>query len=1610
MSKKHLFFVLGFILLLIGGIFAYRSIIYKTEISEFELQAENIDVAGVPESGTFILKSSAPLSAQVIEKYMAINPKIEFSVTKVESTDNIYKINPDEKLQADTVYSFLIEKGDIANKTFSWSYQVKGTFGITASIPGDMSTDVPTNSGIEITFNRDDVLEPEKYISIVPQIDGKFEISGKTVRFIPKQNFKDRTVYAVTVKEGLSAKDTSDVLEKEQKISFETADSYSGSKVTAYFGKRFSEFGLDVKPTFSVSGANMPDSVKVSTYSFSNSSDFIGSVTSSLSGYEWRRYSDPKSAVLPSAKPIFSGVVPLERIDYQGIVRMPQVLPNGMYLVVLEAKDSIDTAWFQVSEIASFSVFSNKDSLVWFKNILSGKSVSDIEISLDGKRIGKTGKDGVLKFETPSKLINKNYTYSQLAKVFFVAKSNSTELVIPAESEYGYAASIQPRDSWWDSVVLNKPIYLPTDTLRFWTILKSREGKSSSDIDVTLTNSYWREDDSGIVTYSSKKIPASSFGTVTGEMSYTGLRPGLYQLNFKSDGELITSETVTVSSYVAPAYKLIVEPNKNAIFAGEQVSFSVKAQFYDGTPVGNIGITYQAYGVYPESKKGTLILNDRGEGNFSLVPPYNQSNSYWPTYMSVSVRPNQAEQGEIEANTAVFVFGPHIYSSVKNTTSGTNAKFSINLRQVTPQSTNRGTPYFNEEEYLGSPVEGIQGNISVFEVIYIRTETGKTYNPIDKTTSPIYTYSTNENELTKVAFLTDSLGNANYDYQIEKGKTYKFLISSVDSYGRVSMQTRYVYGGSSTPDVQTEPQYYLQNNDEYKKYNVGDPISLLIRSYEGVSPENKDDGYIFLNVANGEINYTISDKPEYSASFDNSYIPNVGVWSGWWGSGRFHNSYVQNLSFDVNKKRLTIQVTPDKQSYKPGETVSLALRVLGSDKKPHKAEVNISALDEAVFSIRPDEKDLTNDLYRDIYTPVVVRTSNMPPYGGGGAERGGGAGDGVRSDIQEVALYKTITTDGNGEAELSFKLPDNITSWRLTASAVSSDLFAGKSVAFIPVRLPYFVDATTNTTYLEGDNLILRLRTFGTSVTKNSYYSVESSTLPFKKAESSGGMVSDVNIGKLTRGSHDIKIKASSDNGFVDTIVRTLKVVSSYFTKNISEFTQVSDGMRLQTREAIGETKLVFSDFGRGRLYNDLVQLSYDTGTRLDQKGTAYASQLILNEEYGEKNIVLPFNFEKYRASNGGFKLLPYGSDDLDISALFTHVMPKETLEEGALKKYFYDVINDKKSNISRTIKALYGLSAFREPILTAVERIIDKEKIDDYQDRIYIALTLDSLGAKEEARVYYKKYILPKVEVRENYAYLDAKSFDEGVLGTTLLAALSYSLDDNISEKYYSYIQANPPKETTNNFEKLLYIKTALKKLSKNNVSFSYKIGPKSGKKTLANGESFEINLLPDEVSSFSVTSVDGPLSMVRTYKSYAQKDSISSDSNLALTRTYEVSGVSRTEFKENDVVVVRLKPEFKDRSLSGAYQIVDHLPSGLKPFDTTLNYYQEGYGQRIYPSEINNQDVTFILDKNNKTPIYYYARVVSKGEYKAEPAILQSLSNLTSSAISNETKVSIK
>ena len=165
-------------------------------------------------------------------------------------------------------------------------------------------------------------------------------------------------------------------------------------------------------------------------------------------------------------------------------------------------------------------------------------------------------------------------------------------------------------------------------------------------------------------------------------------------------------------------------------------------------------------------------------------------------------------------------------------------------------------------------------------------------------------------------------------------------------------------------------------------------------------------------------------------------------------------------------KRLAVRVEPLAKEYRPGDTARVRLEVRDGAGTGRRAEVTLWAVDEGVLALTgyrtPDPIDL---LYqpRGLGLRLASNMANVAPQipegEKGGRSPGGGGGEGrsdvLRSRFRPTAFFLgSVVTDSLGTATASAKLPDNLTTFRVMAVAVTAGDRYGKGESSVLVTRP----------------------------------------------------------------------------------------------------------------------------------------------------------------------------------------------------------------------------------------------------------------------------------------------------------------------------------------------------------------------------------------------------------------------------------------------------------------------------------------------------------------------------------------------------------------------------
>jgi len=157
---------------------------------------------------------------------------------------------------------------------------------------------------------------------------------------------------------------------------------------------------------------------------------------------------------------------------------------------------------------------------------------------------------------------------------------------------------------------------------------------------------------------------------------------------------------------------------------------------------------------------------------------------------------------------------------------------------------------------------------------------------------------------------------------------------------------------------------------------------------------------------------------------------------------------------NLDDKYLKVQITPVQGQLEPGANQTVQLELKTAQNQPVKGQLTVMVVNEAVLQLsgyRPPDlvktiyaEQLISTRFADNRPDVILQQQSSPlqkGWGYGGGNSKGVASTRLRTNFQPLAYYNgAVITDANGKATVNFKLPDDLTTWRImvVATATSS--------------------------------------------------------------------------------------------------------------------------------------------------------------------------------------------------------------------------------------------------------------------------------------------------------------------------------------------------------------------------------------------------------------------------------------------------------------------------------------------------------------------------------------------------------------------------------------------
>jgi len=604
---------------------------------------------------------------------------------------------------------------------------------------------------------------------------------------------------------------------------------------------------------------------------------------------------------------------------------------------------------------------------------------------------------------------------------------------------------------------------------------------------------------------------------------------------------------------------------------------------------------------------------------------------------------------------------------------------------------------------------------------------------------------------------------------------------------------------------------------------------------------------------------------------------------------------------------------------------------------------------------------------------------------------------GERSDFVDTAVFVSGRTDKNGHLDLDFELPDNITSWRITAIAISDDYYVGIENENLEVSKSLFADAILLPEYLTSDVPGMSYRAYGDGVSSGDEVSFtigfDDETLNNPRDVKNVFERYDLAVPMFTQeviNDAEVRIGVKNDE-YEDVLVRKIDVVDSRIVSLKNSTYALTPDLNVDHGES--GTTLVIADSTLSLLHSGIGRLKYSNLERVDAKLARVVARdmndsVLGGDDYSDDDV----DFSEYQADDGGVSLLPYSSSDLVLSAKVAS-LDSSRFDKNRMRAYFSTFISDEDVDRGDEFVALWGLAELGDPVLAPLQAAMNEEDLT-VNERLYVGLGLDAIGDSENARAMFADVVTEYGENFDSYTRIKMDTDDEMYETSALAMMLGSSLSDEYTFGLWKFVFEIWSKERTVPLEEAVALLNIASTYAPNDVSFTITVNGKSENISLNDGNVYTRELNVSQLGSLEFSEISGDIGVVSEYRDSSVDTSVDSQ-YVDVRREYYVDGVMTNEFNVGNIVEVRFYPEFDDQALKGQYQVTDYMPSTM----TVANIRSPHAGRnarRPYLSHDNGQVVSFTLrsDRNENIPYYYYtARVVSPGTYTAEPASISSV-----------------
>ncbi len=778
-------------------------------------------------------------------------------------------------------------------------------------------------------------------------------------------------------------------------------------------------------------------------------------------------------------------------------------LSAGVYLI--EATDGTYKAYTVtiVTAIAVVARPGNGQTSLYVADRKTGAPVgkADVVLWVGGSRQSSatTGDDGMANLAMTKQNAKREQAGSEPENVWILARHGADAAIV---TPWSYAFDMSGTSGLTAYVYTDRPVYRPGHTVHVKAVVRRKIG-DALDLPEDNTLELAVTGPEGKVVLK-QNVPVSAHGTATADLNLeTDAGLGYYSVTIGKGGTNAGQGSFYVEEYKKPEYQVTVKPTAVRVLQGNSIQATIEARYFFGEPVANAKVKWVVHTMphywWDEDEADDNQAGGADSGAGDSEGGGDSDSTYGATEQ-------QEHEGVLDANGRLAISVPVAVAGKPQWGSNRDQDYRIEAR-VTDAGNREVAGHSTVLATYGSFRASVEPTSYVYEPgqapkvkVTAQDYDGKPVQTAVHIAVVRYGWDSNshqrtDNQTASLDARTGADGTALVDLAITGSGDFEVTASAQTPENRTVEDKTWVWiwnGAGEWYNPNTQAQIVADK----KSYQVGDTAHLLLvtglaESWAVVTAEG--DSVQWKKLIHSTAQSVAFDVPITRLAQPNLVVSAVIV----------HDNQLltaqKSLKVPRLERTLTVTATPSKPRYLPGEQGSFDVLAVDYQGKPVEADLSFGEVDEALYSVRPDE---SGDIVAAFYPKRTVELNPQTSFeffftGEAGLKSPllAGLANGlyhprlaqvkpgsdlvvpkVRKAFPDTAYWNpNVHTGPNGHAQVVFGFPDSLTTWRTTVRAMTDDGKAGGVVTRVVVRKNLIVRLAAPRFFRQGDETMLRV-------------------------------------------------------------------------------------------------------------------------------------------------------------------------------------------------------------------------------------------------------------------------------------------------------------------------------------------------------------------------------------------------------------------------------------------------------------------------------------------------------------------------------------------------------